>query len=211
MFRDRTRLSSIHDAKVPRRSVLHERENRDGLRFSVRDAEGEEEKGEEEEEKAESHCFSCRGNPFVGALQSSVLIRPSTPSSLIVQLRLLHVRALVECLDFSTTLESTLQAAAESPPRPCTRTLQTPTISFPLTYTADPFVVRLCERIKPEQQTNREAITLFRWGGRCLDVAWREIVRAYTIACYTLRTTHVWRSISQPSNCCQNLWSRFSN
>ena len=116
MFRDRTRLSSIHGAKVPRRSVLHERENRDGLRFSVRDAEGEEEEEEEEEEKAESHCFSCRGNPFVGALQSSVLIRPSTPSSLIVQLRLLHVRALVECLDFSTTLESTLQAAAESPP-----------------------------------------------------------------------------------------------
>lgn len=39
---------------------------------------------------------------------------------------------------------------------PCTRTLETSTISFPLTYTADPFTACTRERIKPEQQTNTE-------------------------------------------------------
>lgn len=99
-----------------------------------------------------------RGNPFVGALHSSLLICPYTPSGLIVQL--LH-EELSLSLFLSRRVLGLLNQPSNQPSKqqrkaPCTRTLETSTISFPLTYTADPFTACTRERIKPEQQTNTE-------------------------------------------------------
>lgn len=110
------------------------------------------------------HCFSRRGN-LLSALfirvssfslhhhryATSITIGHGTASPLLCNRLVFIVRrgaryfspALVECLDFSTTLESTLRATPyRLPPSPplllLSATLQASTISFPLTYTAHP-------------------------------------------------------------------------
>jgi len=105
----------------------------------------------------ELHCFSRRGN-LLSALFTRVLSfslhyhYTTSVTTLSSQQHHYHCNRLVsssiappatfiEYLDFLATLESTLRATANvTMPFPSASdcTLQTPTISFPLTYTADP-------------------------------------------------------------------------
>lgn len=82
---------------------------------------------------------------------------------------------LVECLDFSTNPRINPPSSSGKPPG--TRTLETSTISFPLTYTADPFT-GVHAFAKELNQNNKQTRKSDYRGGPCLDVAWREIVRA---------------------------------
>lgn len=82
---------------------------------------------------------------------------------------------LVECLDFSTNPR--INPPSSSGKLPGTRTLETSTISFPLTYTADPFT-GVHAFAKELNQNNKQTRKSDYRGGPCLDVAWREIVRA---------------------------------
>lgn len=111
------------------------------------------------EEKAESHCFSrswqsvCRSAPLEPShlpLHSVWSHRPASPRGAL-SLSLFLSRRVLGLLNQPSNQPSKQQRKA-----PCTRTLETSTISFPLTYTADPFTACTRERIKPEQQTNTE-------------------------------------------------------
>lgn len=105
----------------------------------------------------ELHCFSRRGNLlsalFTRVSSFSLHYHYTPPASPRLSSRQHHYHCnrlvsssiappatFIECLDFST-LESTLRATANvAMPLPSASdcTLQAPTISFPLTYTADP-------------------------------------------------------------------------
>lgn len=127
------------------------------------------------EEKAESHCFSrswqsvCRSTPLERShlpLYSVWSHRPASPRLFL---------SLVECLDFSTNPRINPPSSSGKPPG--TRTLETSTISFPLTYTADPFT-GVHAFAKELNQNNKQTWKSDYRGGPCLDLAWREIVRA---------------------------------
>lgn len=98
--------------------------------------------------------------------------RPASPR---LSLSLSVSFPLVECLDFSTNPR--INPPSSSGKLPGTRTLETSTISFPLTYTADPFT-GVHAFAKELNQNNKQTRKSDYRGGPCLDVAWREIVRA---------------------------------
>lgn len=87
--------------------------------------------------------------------------RPASP-------RLSLSLALVECLDFSTNPRINPPSSSGKPPG--TRTLETSTISFPLTYTADPFT-GVHAFAKELNQNNKQTRKSDYRGGPCLDVS----------------------------------------
>jgi len=129
--------------RVPRRSTRYVRTASEKAR--LRAARG----------RTELHCFSRRGN-LLSALFTRVLSfslhyhyqRHHTSSrqhhyhcNRLVSSSIAPPATFIKYLDFLATLESTLRATANvTMPFPSASdcTLQTPTISFPLTYTADP-------------------------------------------------------------------------
>lgn len=138
-----------------------------------------------------------RGNPFVGALHSSVLICPyllRLVSSSSFSLSL----ALVECLDFSTNPRINPPSSSGKPPG--TRTLETSTISFPLTYTADPST-GVHAFAKELNQNNKQTRKSDYRGGPCLDVsAARNRESDYLFSLFL--STEIYRG---------DLWNKISN